>query len=124
MQPSDPTAARVVLVTAPDRGTAEALARDVVERRLVACANLLPGVTSVFRWEGRVDTEEEVLLVLKTTAERLGALETRLHEQHPYDVPEFVALPAAHVSGPYLGWLRAAVADEAPTDPGADPSDG
>ena len=102
---------RVVLVTAPDSQVAEALARDAVAEGLAACVNLLPGVTSVFRWEGRVDAEQEVLLVLKTTAGRLLELEARVTSRHPYDVPEFVALPAAHVSGPYLGWLRGAVSD-------------
>lgn len=113
MEPSEPGDAWLVLVTAPDSHTAEALARELVADRLVACVNVLPGITSYFRWEGRVEAEQEVLMVIKTTAERAGALETRIHERHPYDVPEFVALRAAQVAGPYLGWLRAAVALEA-----------
>lgn len=100
-------APRVVLVTAPDPQAARALARALVEERLVACANLVPAVTSVYRWEGAIQEEAEVLLVLKTTAACLAELERRVGELHPYDVPEFVALRPEHVAPAYLRWLRA-----------------
>lgn len=103
--------ARVVLVTAPDADVARALARGLVERRLAACANLVPGVTSVFRWEGAVQEEAEVLLIVKTTRERLPELEAFLAAEHPYDVPECVALEPAAVAAGYLSWL---VAESAP----------
>ena len=103
-------APRVVLVTAPDAEHARRIARALVEERLVACANLLTGVTSVYRWEGAVQEDAEVLLVLKTRAGRLDALEARLGALHPYDVPEFVALAPEHVAAPYLAWLVDATA--------------
>lgn len=98
-----PGDARVVLMTHPEEG-ADAFAEGLVERRLVACVNLLP-VTSVYRWEGSLQKDGERLLIAKTVAERLPELEAHLAAAHPYDVPELVALPAAHVAGGYLGWL-------------------
>jgi periplasmic divalent cation tolerance protein len=96
---------RIVLTTAPDRETATAIARALVERALVACANLLPGARSIYRWEGRIEESDEVLLVLKTTEERIGELERALAELHPYEVPEFVVLEPSHVGAKYLAWL-------------------
>jgi periplasmic divalent cation tolerance protein len=101
-------ALRVVLVTAPDAECARRLARTLVEERLAACANLLPGVTSVYRWEGAVQEDGEVLLVFKTTDLRLPAFEARLMELHPYEVPECVALAPDRVAAPYLAWLQGA----------------
>ena len=96
---------RVVLVTAPDVDVAKRLARGLVEARLAACVNVVGGVTSVYRWEGATHEDPEVLLVVKTTAERLEALEAWLAEEHPYDVPECVALEVARVEAKYLAWL-------------------
>jgi periplasmic divalent cation tolerance protein len=103
----DPAAPRVVLVTAPDADAGAALARSLVADRLAACVNLVAGVTSVYRWEGAVEEASEVLLVLKTTAGRLAALEAAVVERHPYDVPEFVALEPAAVEARYAAWLAA-----------------
>ena len=102
-------APRVVLVTAPDREVALELARELVGRRLAACVNLVPGVTSVYRWEGAVQEDPEVLLVCKTTAARIEAFERALAELHPYDVPECVALAPDSVEAGYLSWLRGQV---------------
>jgi periplasmic divalent cation tolerance protein len=102
-----PTDARVVLMTAPDRATAEALAERVVGERLAAGASLVPGLTSIYWWEGRVQRAEEVLLLLKTQADRVPALIARAAELHPYDVPEVLALPVDAGFGPYLDWVRA-----------------
>ena len=96
---------RTVLVTAPDRDVAERLASALVEERLAACANLLPGVTSVFRWEGEVQRAEEVLLILKTTEDRLDALTARVEDLHPYDVPEVLALPVRRGNDAYQAWV-------------------
>lgn len=95
--------ARVVLVTHPARG-AQAFARRLVERRLAACVNLVP-LASVYRWHGEVERAREVLLVVKTVAARLAALERHVREEHPYDCPEFVVLAPHHVAAPYLRWL-------------------
>ncbi len=99
-----PGAARVALITAPDRAVAEELARALVESRCAACVNLLPGVTSIYRWQGAVQVDSEVLLVVKTRAERLSEIEALLARQHPYEVPELVVLAPAHVERKYLAW--------------------
>jgi len=111
MTEPDPAAAPLVLLTTfPDEDTAARVARALVDERLCACVNLLPGVRSIYRWKGAVTDEREVLAIAKTTAARLPALERRLAELHPYEVPELVALAAAHVHPPYLAWLLAEVA--------------
>ena len=104
-RPGSPPRSRVVLVTAPDRDVALDLARALVQERLVACVNVVPGVTSVYRWEGAVEESAEVLMVAKTTTERLAELERRVVELHPYDVPEFLALAPEHVESRYARWL-------------------
>ena len=100
---------RTVLVTAPDAATAESLAEAVVGERLAACANLVPGVVSVFRWEGEVQRSEEVLLLLKTTADRTEELRQRVVALHPYEVPEVLVLPVEGGHEPYQAWVRAQV---------------
>ena len=99
------SAARVVLITAPDASTARVLARALVERSLAACVNLVPGVTSIYRWKGALEEQSEVLMIAKTTAARVHELEALLIELHPYDVPECVVLEPAHVEAKYLRWL-------------------
>jgi periplasmic divalent cation tolerance protein len=93
----------VVLCTFPDVEKARAIAAELVERRLAACVNLLPGVESIYRWEGKVERAGEVLAVIKTT--RYPELETALKELHPYEVPEILALPVAAGLAGYLKWL-------------------
>lgn len=102
---------RVVLVTAPDDEVAERLARSFVSAGLAACVNRVPGLLSTYRWEGEVTEDAEVLLVIKTTAGRLGQLEAAVAAEHPYETPEFVALEPAQVSASYLAWLQASVAE-------------
>ena len=105
--------ARVVLVTAPDAASALGLARQLVEERLIACANILPGITSVYRWEGSVREDSEVMLVLKTATSCIAELERRFHELHSYDVPEFCVLEPDHISPGYLSWLLVGVGPSA-----------
>jgi periplasmic divalent cation tolerance protein len=97
--------ARVVLVTVPRGGKAESLADGLVESRLAACVNILPAVVSVYRWKSRVHRDEESLLLIKTTAARLKALEKFVKARHPYETPEFLVLGAAGGSKEYLKWL-------------------
>ena len=104
-------AARIVLITAPDVERARALARSLVGARLAACVNVVPGLTSVYRWEGAVQEDAEALLVVKTTAGRLPELTRRVLREHPYDVPEIVALRPAEVEARYLAWLVEASAE-------------
>ncbi|NLG63418.1 MAG: divalent-cation tolerance protein CutA, partial [Candidatus Cloacimonetes bacterium] len=91
--------------TAPDMTTAERLGERLVEERLAACANIVPGIVSIYRWDDRVQRDEEVLIVLKTEQERVEALRERVVTLHPYDVPEVVVLPITGGHVPYLEWL-------------------
>lgn len=96
----------VIYSTAPDADTAARIARTLVDERLAACGNLVPGVRSIYRWQGAVQDEAEVVLILKTRAEQVEALTRRLVELHPYEVPDVVALPVTSGHGPYLDWVR------------------
>ena len=97
---------RVVLITAPDSETAERLAREIVEQKLAACVNWLPGVSSIYRWQGRIERSSEVLLIVKTMASHVSELQAWLERAHPYDVPECIALTPAEISPRYLEWLQ------------------
>lgn len=96
----------VALSTVPDAQTAERIARALVDERLIACANLVPNLTSVYRWEGEVRADPEVLLLMKTRRALLPALGERLTELHPYDVPELISAPIEHGLPAYCGWVR------------------
>lgn len=97
----------LVLVTAPDLKTARALARAALQARLIACANLVPRVESHYWWQGKLESGAEVLLIMKTPQARLAALEKLVVAQHPYDTPEFLALPLGAGNRKYLDWLAA-----------------
>ena len=102
------TDVRVVLVACPDADTAAAIARTLVEEGHAACGNLVPGVRSIYRWEGKVHDEPEVLLVLKTTAARFEALRARVVALHPYTLPEVLSLAVDAGHAPYLAWVAGA----------------
>ncbi|MBI2495367.1 MAG: divalent-cation tolerance protein CutA [Candidatus Omnitrophica bacterium] len=99
----------VVLVTCPTRAIARRLASRLIEERLAACVNALPGVESIFRWQGKVERCREILLVIKTTARRFPQLRAAVRNLHPYDVPEIIALPVVAGHTPYLRWVRSIV---------------
>ncbi len=99
----------VVLVTCPNRVPAKRLAAALVSKRLAACVNIVPGLESLFRWDSKMDRAKEVLLIIKTTAKRLPALQRAVLALHPYDVPEIIALPIIAGHPPYLRWLRDSV---------------
>lgn len=99
----------IVLVTFPADRDPLPLARTLVEERLVACVNVLPPMQSVYRWEGTVEQAAEHQLVMKTTSERVKALEARVASLHPYDVPELLVLPVAGGAAGYLKWVMEAV---------------
>lgn len=99
----------VVFCTVGKADEAEYLARELVDRRLAACVNVLSPVTSVYRWRGDVERSEETLLVIKTTAERFEALRETIVAQHGYDVPEVIAVPVSAGHAPYLAWLEESV---------------
>ncbi len=97
----------VILCTVPDEAAAENLARGLIEGRLAACVNAIPGVKSFYRWQGKIETDTEIQLVIKTRSERFDELAAWISENHPYDVPEIVATPAERVSEAYLAWAVA-----------------
>jgi periplasmic divalent cation tolerance protein len=99
------TDALVVLVTTPSAEQAALLARSLVEERLAACGNVLPAIRSIYRWEGALHDDEEALLVLKTTRDRLEALREAVLRLHPYRVPEVLALPVEGGNAAYLAWI-------------------
>jgi periplasmic divalent cation tolerance protein len=100
-----------VYVTAAGRAQAESIGRTLVEERLAACANVLDGLTSIYRWEGAIQHDAEALLILKTRAALLGPVEARVRELHPYELPCVVAWPIAGGSAAYLDWIAAETAD-------------
>ncbi|MBI5041468.1 MAG: divalent-cation tolerance protein CutA [Gammaproteobacteria bacterium] len=95
----------IVLCTVPDAATAESLARALVEARLAACVNVLPGLTSVYRWQGQIQQDNELLLIAKTRRENFDALCTTLRGLHPYELPEIIAVPVIDGLPAYLGWI-------------------
>lgn len=106
------TEALVVYTTFADEATAARVARQLVEERLIACANIVPGVRSVYRWQDEVKDEREVMMVMKTRKQDWPALMARLHDLHPYEVPECVALRIASGAPRYMAWLEEALAPE------------
>ncbi len=100
---------RVVLCTFPSADKAAEIARVLVEEKLCACVNILPGVRSIYRWQGEVSDDSEVLALIKTTSERFPPLADRLRSLHPYEVPEIIALDVADGHAPYLAWVASSV---------------
>ncbi len=101
----------IVFVTAPDESTALSIGRALVEERLAACANLAGPIRSIYRWRGAVEDACEQLLLIKTRSKLFAALESRVKQLHPYDVPEIVAIEIQHGSPQYLEWIRESTAD-------------
>ena len=95
----------VVLVTCPSRAVARRLATVLIHERVAACVNVVPGIESVFWWQGRVDRSRELLLLIKTTLRRFEPLRRAILAHHPYDVPEIIALPIAAGHPPYVRWV-------------------
>jgi periplasmic divalent cation tolerance protein len=106
----------VVLMTAGSHEEADTIAATLVSEMLAACVNIVPGITSVYRWQGKIERDEEWLLVAKSHARAVDALVERVHELHSYDVPEVIALPLSGGSQPYLRWLGEQVRSQ--PDPG------
>ena len=95
----------IVFVTHPDMEKAKELSTILVEEHLAACVNILPGIESIYLWDGKVETGKEFLLLIKTSAEKLPSLEKRVLDLHPYSTPEFVAIPASYVTEKYMAWV-------------------
>ena len=97
----------IVFTTLASTTNSHDLASILVTERLAACVNVLGDMESVYRWKGVVETDHERQLIIKTTGERVAALKARLHEIHPYEVPEFIVVPVVGGSDEYLNWIRA-----------------
>lgn len=101
----------VVLTTCGNDEDAAALARALVERRAAACVNAVGGVTSTYRWQGRVQQDRETLLIVKTTKQRFAAVERTIREHSKYELPEIIALPVQAGGADYLAWVRESVTE-------------
>ena len=112
------TDAIVVFITAANKDEAVRLAEMLVAARLAACVQVLPEMESIYRWQGKVERQAEVLLIAKTMRSRFEDLEREVRALHSYETPEIVAVSIAAGSGPYLDWLRASV--EAEAEPGGE----
>jgi periplasmic divalent cation tolerance protein len=104
----------MVFTTFANADDAARAVRTLVEERLIACGNLLPGVRSLYRWEGKLEDQSEVMVIMKTRKQDWTALISRLHELHPYQVPECVAVRIASGAPKYMAWLEAALEPESP----------
>ena len=99
----------LVFTTFANEEDATRVVRALVEERLVACGNLLPGARSIFRWQGAISDEREVVVLMKTRKQDWTALMSRLHELHPYETPELIAVRIAAGAPKYMAWLEAAL---------------
>jgi len=97
----------IILCTCPDLATAERIAETVVGERLAACVNIVPGLTSIYYWEGQIQRDAELLLLIKTRQEIYPLLEARIRQLHPYQIPEIIALPIQTGAAAYLDWIAA-----------------
>lgn len=107
--PDDPIA---VFITAPTNEEASRLGDMLVAKRLAACVQILPPMHSIYRWEGNVEKQEEILIIVKTTMSKFAELEREVRALHSYETPEIAAVPLAAVSEPYLAWLKASLETE------------
>ena len=99
----------IVLTAFPGEAIARRAAESLVRESLAACVNIIPGIKSIYQWEGKLEQSTEVMAFIKSTTAAWPALEARLRELHPYAVPEIIALPPQAVSEPYLQWVTASV---------------
>jgi periplasmic divalent cation tolerance protein len=102
---ADKADAIVVMMTAPDRDEARRLADMLVAKEMAACVQMIPGMQSVYRWEGKIEEQDEILLIAKTLASKFAELEKEVRAMHSYETPEIIALPVTAGSERYLEWL-------------------
>ncbi len=100
-----PTQYQITLCTCPDKDTAEKIAQLLVNDKLAACVNILPGITSVYRWHEQVESAQEHLLLIKANKSRYQAIETAIKKHHPYELPEIIAVPIKNGLPEYLHWI-------------------
>ena len=102
---------QLILCTCPDSQVAEQLATSLVELRLAACINIIPGLTSIYRWQGKLEKGTEVLLLIKTIRKHYAAVEAAIQQQHPYELPEIIAVTLDEGSSDYLRWITTSLED-------------
>lgn len=95
----------VILTTCPNRSTAESIARLLVEQRYAACVNVIDAIQSIYCWKDKIESDEETMLVIKTTKQRYGDIESTIQSNHPYDIPEVIALDIEKGAHSYLSWI-------------------
>ena len=100
-----PTALQIVLCTVPDQETGGRIANALVTEQLAACVNIIPGITSVYRWKGAVEQDQEALLLIKTGQDRWQPLQERIRALHPYELPEIIAVPIHTGQTDYIEWI-------------------
>ncbi len=100
-----PTQYQITLCTCPDKNTAEKIAHLLVNDKLVACVNILPGITSVYRWQEQTESAQEYLLLIKGNKSSYQAIETTIKQHHPYELPEIIAVPVENGLPEYLHWI-------------------
>ena len=100
-----PTRYQIILCTCPDKDTAEKIARLLVNDKLAACVNILPGITSIFLWKGQIESAPEQLLLIKANKSSYQAIETTIKKHHPYELPEIIAVPIENGLPEYLHWI-------------------
>jgi periplasmic divalent cation tolerance protein len=96
----------VTFCTCPDKATAEKIARLLVETNLAACVNILPNITSIYTWQGQIESAEEHLLIIKSPQTAYKAIETAIRSQHPYELPEIIAVPVGQGLPEYINWIH------------------
>lgn len=99
----------IALTTCPNPDIANQLALGIVEQQLAACVNIFPAIQSIYQWQGKIEQENESLLVIKTLQQQLAELESFIQKQHPYEVPEFITIPIESGSKAYLDWITASL---------------
>jgi len=102
---------QLILCTCPNSAIAEQLASLLVEQRLAACINIVPGLTSIYRWQGKIEKDTEVLLLIKTTQDRYAGVESAIQQHHPYELPEIIAVTVDEGSPDYLRWITSSMED-------------
>jgi periplasmic divalent cation tolerance protein len=100
---------RIVLTTIGSESDAIALGKTLVDERLAACVNVLPAMVSIYRWKGAVEQDKEHQILIKTTADRLAGLESRIRQLHPYELPEFLVMDPAGGGAAYVAWVKESV---------------
>ncbi|XP_062829104.1 protein CutA isoform X2 [Anolis carolinensis] len=112
--PYAPGTLSAAFVTCPNQSVAKDIARAVVEKHLAACVNIVPQITSIYEWKGKIEEDSEVLLMIKTRSSRVSALAEFVRSVHPYEVAEVIAVPIQQGNPPYLKWVEETVPEEGP----------